>query len=254
MVLNFLIVFALGLALGSFLNVLIWRLNSEDGTVPRFWQGRSLCPRCRHGLSWSDNIPLLSFFLLSGRCRYCRKKISWQYPLVELLTALFTVATWFCFPDLSPIAKLLYCSIAYTLIVIFFSDWIYGLIPDEMIIAGSVAAVIYGFQFSVFSLGTHLLSGVVSGLAFLLIVVVTRFRGMGLGDVKLAFLLGFLLGWPKVAVAFWWSFVLGGFSAVVLVLLKKVRLSDKMAFGPYLIAGAIFSVLWSRDFLRLLGF
>ncbi len=96
--------------------------------------------------------------------------------------------------------------------------------------------------------------GILCGLGFLLVVVATRFRGMGLGDVKLAFLIGFLLGWPKAAVAFWWSFLLGGLVAVLLVLLKKVRLSDRMALGPYLVLGALFSALWSKEFLRILGF
>ena len=129
MTLIFLFIF--GLCFGSFLNVLIWRLN--DDKAPKFWQGRSLCPKCKHQLSWQDNIPLFSFLSLGGKCRYCHKKISLQYPLVELLTALVTVLLATNFISLLT---------AYCFIVIFFSDWIYGLIPDEATIVLTIIGVI----------------------------------------------------------------------------------------------------------------
>lgn len=221
-----------GLVIGSFLNVLIYRLNVSG--APKFWQGRSLCPHCKRKLLWQDNIPLLSFVLLSGRCRHCRKKISWQYPTVELITAVAFVAIgwqpWFL-------------GLAAVFIVIFFSDWVYGLIPDEMVIVGCIMAVV---------LGASLLVGLISAVGFFVIVAATKFKGMGIGDVKLAFLIGLLLGWPKAAVAFWMAFVAGGTVAVGLLLLKKVGLSDKMALGPYLVLGTVISALWSREILATL--
>lgn len=221
-----------GLVIGSFLNVLIYRLNAEK--APQWWQGRSVCPQCKKPIAWFDNIPLLSFVALGGRCRRCRTRISWQYPLVELVTAI-------SFGLIGPSPLLLI--LAAVFIVIFFSDWIYGLIPDEMIIVGSVATIF---------LGPNLLVGIFSALGLFSIVLATKFRGMGLGDVKLAFLMGLNLGWPKILVAFWAAFVLGGLAALMLLLLKKVRLSDRMAFGPYLVLGTIFSALWTGEILATL--
>ncbi|MBI4099760.1 prepilin peptidase [Candidatus Microgenomates bacterium] len=221
-----------GLCLGSFLNVLIWRLNDEK--APRFWEGRSICPRCRKPLAWYDNIPLVSFVALGRCCRHCRARISWHYPLVELLTVVaFWVIGWQ--PPLLILGGVF--------VVIFFSDWIYGVIPDEMIIIGVAVGLIGRIG--------QIWTGVAAGLVFFAIVAVTRFRGMGLGDVKLAFLMGFLLGWPKVGVAIWLSFVLGGLVAGSLLLLKRRRLSDKIAFGPYLVLGTLFSALWSNYLLGL---
>lgn len=229
-----LILLLIGLAVGSFLNVLIYRLNTSD-KVPKFWQGRSICPHCKHALSWQDNIPLLSFALLRGRCRYCQGKISLVYPVVELATAI-------SFALIGPNPLLLV--LAAVFIVIFFSDLIYGLIPDEAVVAGVVVGVFWEFRDFWVGLG--------SALVFFLIVLVTRFRGMGLGDVKLAFLIGFLLGWPKALVAFWSAFVLGGAVAVILLMLKRVKFSATIALGPFLVTGMVIAALWSERLLALL--
>lgn len=227
----------IGLAFGSFLNVLIWRLN--DDKAPRFWRGRSLCPQCGHELSWQDNIPLLSFILLGGRCRYCQKKISLQYPAVEMITAISFVVV-------GPNPLLL--ALAGVFIVIFFSDLIYGLIPDEAVAAGMGIGLIW----QIGQIWDNLLVGIIAGLFFLAVVVATKFRGLGLGDVKLAFLIGFLLGWPQALVAFWSAFVLGGLVAVGLLVLKRTKLSATIALGPFLVAGVVISALWSDKLLALL--
>lgn len=236
----------MGLAVGSFLNVLIWRLN--DDKVPKFWQGRSICPMCRHELSWKDNIPLLSFLFLKGRCRYCWGKISWQYPVVELVTA----GTFVGIGELGNwgIGGIWLSGLAAVFIVIFFSDLIYGLIPDEAVAAG-IGLSFLSYLGHLSDLGVATATGIISSLAFFLVVVATRFRGMGLGDVKLAFLMGLLLGWPKTLVAFWSAFVLGGMVAVFLLLLKRTKLSATIALGPFLVIGTIISALWSKQILHL---
>lgn len=243
----------LGLSLGSFLNVLIWRLN--DPKAPKFWQGRSICPDCKHQLAWFDNIPLLSFLWLSGRCRYCRIRISWQYPAVEILTAAAFVFGWILAEQMGFWGVLGVLGIISCFIVVFFSDLRYGSIPDEMI----VTAAIFSFYLSLIidhlaNFRQHLLVGIVSGGLFLLIVLVTKFKGMGLGDVKLAFLMGFLLGWPKIIVALWMAFVLGGTVALVLLILKKVRMSATIPLGPFLVVGLVISNLWTKNILHWLGF
>jgi len=234
--LTYLIITGFGLAVGSFLNVLIYRLNVEK--APKFWQGRSICPKCKHQLLWRDNIPLVSFVVLGGRCRHCKRPIGWRYPLVEVISAVVTIFLW-------PSPSLLLLS--YIFIVIFFSDLIYGLIPTEMIASGVLIAGITNYQLLI----TNLIPATLAAGAFLLVVLLTRFRGMGMGDVMLAFLMGWLLGWPKILVAFWSAFILGGGVAVILLLLKRTKLSATIALGPFLVVGIIVAALWSERILQL---
>lgn len=224
-----LILFLIGLIIGSFLNVLIYRLNNPK--APKWWQGRSLCPNCQHQISWFDNIPLLSFFILGRKCRFCHKNISWQYPVVEAISGLSFFVIGF---------QPLLWGLAAVFIVIFFSDLIYGFIPDEMIIFGVIL-----------SLGEHnLIVGILTALPFF---VLAKFNKMGYGDVTLAFFLGFLLGWPKIGVALWSGFVIGGVVAVILLGLRKTKLSATIPLGPFLILGTIISALWTNHILQFLG-
>lgn len=238
------LIFILGLAFGSFSNVLVYRLNEEK--APKFWQGRSLCPQCKKILPWYDNIPLLSFLLLKGQCRFCKKKISWHYPVVELLTAIAFVVSWLIVP--SP----LLLGMVLAFIVILFSDLIYGLIPDEMVILlialGLGQIFLSGGDFVL-----PLIVAVTSCLGFLAVVVATRFRGMGLGDVKLAFAMGLLLSFPNILVALWVGFVSGGVVAVIMLLLNKTKLSATIPLGPFLVLGTLTAALWSKELLALLG-
>lgn len=143
MILFKLAVFILGLCVGSFLNVLIYRLPKNLGFV----KGRSFCPKCKHKLSWFDNIPLLSFLFLKGKCRYCKKPISIRYPLVEVVTGLLTVLIFnFKFEILSQSSLFEYFNFQtlsdsvlsllffYGLVVIFFIDFEHQIIPDEIVI------------------------------------------------------------------------------------------------------------------------
>lgn len=249
--------FLIGLVFGSFLNVLIWRLDDEK--APKFWQGRSLCPKCKHSLAWYDNIPLVSYLLLGGKCRHCKKKISLQYPIVELTTAVSTVIVGLLtLNNFSFFEFLGILIITYAFIVIFFADWIYGLIPDEMeivIVILTALLIVSTTETSLIAtkMGQNFLVGVVSLLAFFLVVVATKFRGMGLGDVKLAFVIGFLLGWRGALVSFWMCFILGGLFAISLLVLKRRKFRDTIALGPFMVIGTLIAVLWENQILRLIG-
>ncbi len=232
----------IGLAFGSFANVLIYRLC--DPKAPKFWQGRSLCPKCQKQIAARDNIPLLSFCLLRGKCRWCHRPIGWHYPLVEGLTALSFVLCFVLTPT-AAVTSLLLCLIAFSFIVIFFADLHYGLIPDEMLILSGLA----GLAIS----PAYLLIGLATSLGFFLVVLITWFRGMGLGDVKLALVMGLLLGWPNILVALWVAFVSGGLVATLLLLLKKTKLSATIPLGPFLIVGTLIAALWSQELLTLVG-
>lgn len=254
------LIFVFGLIFGSFFNVLVFRLNTSEKNLPKFWQGRSICPKCRKVIAWYNNIPLVSFLLLMGKCRSCKKPISWQYPVVELVTGIVTVMILGKkFLSDSPIdlvtivSSLAILIMAYTFIVIFFSDLVYGLIPDEVVLVGIATGFAYNWLFQKMNFETNLIVAAASALAFFLVVLATKFRGMGFGDVKLAFFLGLVLGWPTAAVGFWIAFVFGGVFGVAVLALKRMRLSATIPLGPFLIIGATMSALWSVKLLQFLG-
>ena len=236
------IVLALGLVIGSFLNVVIYRLPRGLGYV----RGRSFCPKCKHKINWFDNVPVISFLILKGRCRFCGRKISWRYPLIELLAgALFYLSY---LSHLSFLSYLLICG----LVVIFFIDLEHQIIPDEIVIPLSVLFLGYRLLTNIqYLISNFLITGIVSFLFLYLIHLLTKGKGMGLGDVKLAFLMGLVLGFPKIVVAFYLAFLTGAFVGVILILLGKAKLKQKIAFGPFLVFGTIFSLLWGEKIVTL---
>jgi prepilin signal peptidase PulO-like enzyme (type II secretory pathway) len=246
----YLIIFVFGLIIGSFLNCVIYRLEvNELRSFPRFvlsrvidespLKGRSYCPKCKHILKWEDLIPVLSFIILKGRCRYCSQKISWQYPLVELTTGiLFVLIANYTFPDLLITGYLLL--ITCFLIVIFVYDLKHYLIPDKIIYPAIIIAGIFNFYF--FSI----LSAILAALFFGILVLITHGRGMGVGDIKLAFFMGLFLGWPNILIALFLAFFLGSIIGIGLIFFKKKTLKSKVPFAPFLIVG-IFIALFGGD-------
>ena len=222
-------VFLLGLILGSFCNVLIYRVPLGLGLG-----GRSYCPKCKHQLSWLDNVPLLSFLFLRSRCRYCSKVIPFRYFIVELVSGLFFVLGYYLLPFNY---WLLFVFVFPLLLALFVIDWQRMILPDELIFTGVLITFVF-FLDSPF-LWRNLLSGFVAGLFLLLLYLVTLGKGMGLGDVKLAILGGLLLGpyfsliWLTVA------FLTGAVFGVILILGKKAKLKSKIAFGPFLILALV---------------
>ena len=236
------IFFVLGLVIGSFLNVVIYRLPRGLGFV----RGRSFCPKCKHKVNWFDNVPVISFLILKGRCRFCGGKISWRYPLIELLAgALFYLSY---LSHLSFLSYLLICG----LVVVFFIDLEHQIIPDEIVIPLSILFLVYFLMTNPQLLITnYLITALISFLFLYFIFLLTKGKGMGFGDVKLAFLMGLVLGFPKIVVAFYLAFLTGAFVGVILILLSRAKLKQKIAFGPFLVFGTIFSLLWGEKIVTL---
>jgi len=240
--------FFLGLFFGSFINCVVYRLN--NGLSPL--KGRSICPKCKHQLAWFDNIPLLSFILLGGKCRYCGKPISWQYPLVELASGALTLSI-FNFQFFPSIAgsrcggTIFNLIITYSLLAIFVSDLVYTTIPDELVYPTLLIVFIYLLIFRPlnFLISNFLISFSTAGF-FYLLVLITRGRGMGLGDVKLAGLMGLILGWPKIIIALYLAFLTGAFFGVILILLKKKKFGQHIPFGPFLATATFISIFWGE--------
>jgi len=232
----YLVLLLLGLVLGSFYNVCICRLPRKESII---WPG-SHCPHCRHPLTFLDNLPLVSFLLLSGTCRYCHGKISYQYPLVEGLSALLTVFLGWKFGlSWSFVQGLLLLGV---LLVISFIDLTHLIIPNVITYPGMVIGL--GFSWLLGSPGWRSsLIGLLLGGGLLFLIywghkLITREEGMGLGDVKLLAMIGAFLGWPGVLV----TTIMGSFVGTLVGLPIVIKRKDRkylFPFGLFLSLGAI---------------
>ncbi len=230
------IFFLFGLCVGSFLNVVVYRLNHNLSP----FQGRSFCPQCKKKILWQDNIPLLSFILLRGRCRSCHSPISWQYPLVELAAGLTTIFTLFFLS--SYLLSFYYLLITYALIALFVSDFRYQTLPDEIVFPTILISLIYAFLY----MPQAIFVALGASLFFLVLHLVTRGRGMGMGDVKLAGLMGLVLGFPGIVVALMLAFLTGALVGVILILIGKKRFGEHIPFGPFLTSATWISLFWGQ--------
>jgi len=235
--------FLLGLCVGSFLNVVVYRLN--HGFSPL--KGRSFCPKCKKKILWYDNLPLLSFVILRGRCRFCHSPISWQYPLVELATGVLTLLTVYLSLftlKTTGLAVVYHLLVTYALITLFVSDLLYQTLPDEIIYP--TLGLIFAWTLFRGDLLMALLAAVTAAAFFILLIVVTRGKGMGWGDVKLVGLMGLFLGFPGLVIALILAFLTGATTGVILVLLRKKRLGDQISFGPFLTSATWISFFWGQ--------
>jgi leader peptidase (prepilin peptidase)/N-methyltransferase len=254
------LLFVAGAAVGSFLNVVIYRsLDDEPTSKKESWvTGRSRCDECGHQIAWYDNIPLFSYLILRGKCRNCKSRISLAHPVIELLTgvlfvwwywggAFFFQLTKTPFQVLQP---LFWLCVGMVLIMILLADFLYYIIPDTMVailtiltVVYRVALVSYG-EMRFIDLAWAIGATVVFASFFALLWLGTRGKGMGLGDAKLMIPLGLLLGWPAILVGVFLAFLSGAATGVVLVILGKRKLGQIIPFGPFLILGSFVALIW----------
>ncbi len=235
---SFFLIFILGLSVGSFLNAVIYRLEKKK---PISFD-RSHCPHCRAVLKWHDLIPVISFILFSGKCRYCRKRISFQYPLVELAAGLLFLITFNSFGY--SLVALYYLIIISFLIIIFVYDFRHYLIPDKIIYPAIIIAFLYLFSEKDFI--SHFLSAILASGFFLLLVLISKGKWIGLGDVKLAFLMGLVLGWPGILIALFISFFSGAIAGLTLIVLGKKKMKSEIPFGPFLVGSTILVIFLNQ--------
>ena len=249
------LVFLVGLALGSFLNVVITRLPLEE----RVWSGRSHCPLCRAPLPWRDNLPLLSFFLLRRRCRFCRQPISWRYPLVELAGGLLALALWLRFPG--SYLLFIYGPFSAALLVLTVLDLEHRWLPDVITLPG----VLLGLAFALFL--PHLafweaLAGALAGGGVFYLMgwgyeKLTGKMGMGGGDVKLMAMIGAFLGLKSLPLVILISAALGSLAGLAAVLIRghwrqgEWRATE-IPYGPFLAVAALLYLFGSQELVRLL--
>lgn len=232
-------VFFLGLAVGSFANELIDRLPQGRSVI---W-GRSVCDDCRKTLRWYELVPVFSWLIQVGRCRRCRARLSVKYPLIELIFGVIFVVL---AGRMGLVAGLVPgLVLATALMVIFVTDLKYQIIPDSMVLLALAAVIVLKF----FTHSPTLLSslGAAAGVGgfFFALWFFTRGRGMGFGDVKLAPVLAFWLGWPLSLAGLYVAFLTGAVVGVILILGANKHLKTRIAFGPFLVLGAVISI-WQQ--------
>ncbi len=238
----------LGLILGSFYNVCIYRLPQEESIV---WPG-SHCPHCGHPLSILDNLPLVSFLLLKGSCRYCQAPISYQYPLVEGVTGLATVLigwkfglSWAFFQALVLFGALL---------VVSFIDRSHQIIPDWITYPGIGIGLIFSWLTGTPGLWSSLIGVLLGGGLLWLLAFgyqwLAKKEGMGGGDIKLLAMIGAFLGWPGVLVTLLFGSLLGTLVGLGLILIWKKDRTYAVPFGPFLSLGAVIYLFFGAAILN----
>jgi leader peptidase (prepilin peptidase)/N-methyltransferase len=232
-----------GLAIGSFLNVVVARLPERQSLL----RPGSRCPGCGTPIAWHDNIPVLSYVWLRGRCRTCGMGIAWRYPLVEIATAILWGASylaWGLTADFAVGAAFLTALVAITAI-----DMERGIIPDLITLPGILAGLSVNLITDRVGWVDSILGIVVGGGLFFVIIVASG-GGMGGGDMKLGAMFGALLGWKVTLFALFIAVVLGGALALALMASGRVHRKDPIPFGPFLAAGGAISLFWGEKVMR----
>lgn len=239
------VVFIFGLTIGSFLNVLIWRLPREQSVA-----GRSQCPVCSHQLVWLDLIPVVSFLIGFGKCCYCHEPISIRYPLIELIAGVLFCVFAFLMPVTDWVSLLQLLLVLYIVaisIVIFVIDLEHYLILDKIIFPSVVVILLVQIGLAVLLkdksvLMAVMLTAVLGPLPFWMMWKLSKGLWMGLGDVKLMVLMGLALGPVKYITALLLAIMLGALVGILLILLGRKQLSSKLPFGTFLTIGTLLAL------------
>ncbi len=244
--------FLLGAAVGSFINVVADRLPEGKSII----SPPSRCPGCQHRLSTRDLFPILSYLLLKSRCRYCGITIPMRLFWVELgMAALFAFLYWHYGISWNLVIVALYCCLFIVLLVI---DLEHNILPNKIVFPGMVAALIVAVVAEFVppvaqpGLKNAAIGGAI-GFGLLLLPALISRGGMGWGDVKLAGLIGLVIGFPLIFLAMFLAIISGGLTAAILLLLKIKSRKDMIPFGPFLSLAALATLFWGNDLLNWLN-
>jgi len=252
-----LLVFLFGISFGSFLNVLIYRLPAKKSLI----RPPSKCPRCESRIKFYDNIPILSFIILGGKCRHCKQRISFRYPLVEMLAGLFSVIAIYNFGLSVQGLEVAYLSLLF--LAIFFIDLDHTIIPDIFTLSGIAIGLAVSFiPGAMIGWKQSLIGIAVGGGSFFLVGTVGEFifkkEALGFGDVKYAAMVGAFLGWKNLMLMLLIASFLGSVIGLALIYFKKKKGQPTyIPFGPFLTVGAWVSIYFGdaliRAYLSLVG-
>ncbi len=240
--------FIFGLCIGSFLNVCIYRIPASESIS----HPRSRCTNCNELIPFYDNIPVLSYLLLRGKCRFCREPISLRYPIIELLTGLFALTTFLKY-GLSLEALIYFVFIA-ALLVITFVDIDHQIIPDIISLPGIPIFFLAGFGLSQINWLDSLIGILVGGGSLFLVAwvysLITKEEGMGGGDIKLLAMIGAVIGWKGVLFTIFVASAVGTLAGILVMLKSRKRMRLKIPFGPFLAIGGIAYIFFGPQLIR----
>jgi len=236
-----------GALIGSFLNVCIIRLPREESIITP----GSHCPHCAKPINFYDNIPVVSYLLLKGRCRYCKESISIQYPLVEGITALGSLALFMRFgPSLS---YLFYFSFVAALIVITGIDLYHQIIPDVISLPGIGVGLLASLVIPQINFLDSLIGALLGGGSLFIVATLYQWlfkrEGMGGGDVKLLAMIGAFLGWKAVILTILLSSLIGSITGMIMMVLKGKDFKYAIPFGPFLSFGAVIALFYQNEII-----
>jgi len=240
--------FLLGCVVGSFLNVCIWRLPRGQSII----RPPSRCPRCGQRIVPRDNIPLVSFLCLRGRCRHCDAPISWRYPLVEGLTGAWAVLLFLAFGPTAQAAIffVLFC----LLMVASFVDVDRMMIPDKVTLPGIVLGLALNTLVAPRNIVTFILGAVLAAMALYAVAILGELlfkkESMGGGDIKLAAMVGAFIGWKGILLSLFLAVLLGSVVGIVLIVSGLRKRREHIPFGPFIAAGSILVVFWGEHIAR----
>lgn len=248
MSLLYLLFFILGVSFGSFLNALEWRMYHKMS----LFKGRSMCTQCKQPIVWYDNIPVVSYFLLRGKCRGCASTISMQYPVVELVMGLLFVIVLWWYSGGTDIAWMFVVRdifITWVLAFIFIYDLKYMEVSDVVTLGASSIFFIVNGVMGWIGWGDMLIGAGVVGGFFALLFFISRGRWIGGGDMRIGIFMGIVLGWQLALLALWFAYIVGAVVSVLLIILKKKALADETPFGTYLSLATFVVLFWGGQVL-----
>ena len=247
-------VIILGALWGSFANVCIIRIPQGKGVV----FGRSFCVKCKKKIQWFDNIPIISFLLLKSKCRNCKTKISFQYFLVESISLINFLVLYLIFGI--SLTTLLLIILSVVFLIVFFIDLKHYIIPNSLTYSMMILGFVKSFDPNLDPIFPNFLNSLIGGLLgygiiWSIIYFYRQFKkkeGMGLGDAKLFAVIGFWFGWISIPFVVFLSSIIALLSVLPDLLRSSKKLSSQIPFGPFIILGTIFYLVFQDNFVRLL--
>ncbi|MBI2633284.1 MAG: prepilin peptidase [Parcubacteria group bacterium] len=237
------IIFLIGLVMGSFINAFVYRLHSGDSLLDR-----SKCPECKHHLSFIDLWPVVSFLLLQGKCRYCRKKISAHYPLSELVMAILFVFFFYRFGVSSNTIVMLF--FGFVLFLFALEDFLYLEVEIAFLVPMIFVAIALRFFVLHNSIGAILYGVFFGALFFFVQYLITSGKGIGIGDTYLGALLGAMFGWPHILIVIFIAYIFGGATGIILLSLKRKELKQMVPLAPFLSAGGLIYLFYGAEIVK----
>jgi len=232
----------LGLLIGSFLNVCIYRIPRKEDIV----YTPSHCMNCGHKVKWYDLIPVISYILLGGKCRNCKKHISIQYPIIELSNGAAYLGIYYMFG--SSIETILYCGLFSILLVISIIDFRHYIIPNGTVIFIGILGIVQ-VSFDITHWIKYLIGFFIVSSFLLILAIITKGK-LGGGDIKLMATAGLLLGWDKIILALFIGSILGSVIGITLLITKIIKRNQLIPFGPFLSIGIIIAAIFGNELLN----